>query len=198
MKTKYIIFVLCLFIVSCESSTESNLQSDFESCLESNNHISANYNYDKIVKYADSLDSDLALKCIFSNDLNYDGSSKSWSYKYSKPIDSTYLCKDYYINSSYNSVSCDSVIVRGMTVGDGYISKNWIDSDIATKIAETNGGKEFRNNNSDYNISASLGEAVVSNANPTWYITYISKSNKDKCFTASINAVTKSVHIYKK
>ena len=55
------------------------------------------------------------------------------------------------------------------------------------EIAENNGGVEFRENNKGYNISATLGEAVVPNAQPIWNIRYSSGSNY---FTIRINAIS--------
>jgi hypothetical protein len=188
MKMYNIVVVFFLFLISCESTTEN--------IIESENHITASYRYDEIEKYAKSLDSSLRLKSVSSNNLNYDGTSSSWSYKYSKVLDSAFTSQYYYFSSFYGSIALDSVVNRETTIGDAFISKSWLNSNDAMRIAEKNGGKQFRTSNSNYYITASLGEAVVPNSNPFWYIKYTLYGDKNNYVVFNINAVTGSVGKY--
>ena len=188
MKPQNLVIVFCLFLISCESLTEN--------IFESKNHITANYRYNEIEKYAKSLDSGLKLKSVSSSNVNYDGTASSWSFKYSKNLDSAFTLKHYYFSSFYESINKDSIVIRKITVGDAFISQRWFNSNEALKIAEENGGKQFRTNNSSYYITASLGEAVVPNSNPFWYIKYSTASDKNNYIVFNINAVTGSVSKY--
>ncbi len=188
MKALIIIFIFCLSFIGCNKN-ESPTVSNYEGA----NHITASFRNSEIEAYAKSEDAVLRLKYINSNNVNYDGYSNSWSYKYSKHLDSAFVSRHYYISSFYDSIQCDSIVIRESTVGDAFISQGWLNSDKALEISENNGGKEFRNNNSDYNISASLGEAVVPNSKPIWTIRYTSKTNKSISLYIRINAVTGAI-----
>lgn len=188
MKLQNLFIVFCLFLVSCESLTENT--------YEGKNHITASYRYNEIEKYAKSLDGSLKLKSISSSNVNYDGASGSWLYMYSKILDSAFTSQHYYFSSCYESIACDSIVKRKTTVGDAFISQSWFNSDAALKIAEENGGKQFRTNTAGCNIAASLGEAVVPNSNPFWYIIYSLDNNENNYVVFNINAVTGSVIKY--
>jgi len=185
VKLKYLVIAFYLFLISCKSPTENT--------FEGKNHITASYRYNEIEKYAKSLDGSLKLKSISSSNINYDGTSSSWSYKYSKISDSAFISEYYYFSSFYESIKEDSIITRNTTVGDAFISQSWFDSNDALKIAEENGGKLFRTSNSNCYISASLGEAVVPNSYPFWEIRYSIDTNKNNYVVFNVNAVTGSV-----
>jgi hypothetical protein len=188
MKLQNLVIVFCLFLISCDSSTENT--------YESKDHITASYRYNEIEKYAKSLDGSLNLKSVSSSNVNYDGTSSSWSYKYSKILDSAFTSKHYYFCSFYESINLDSIVTRKTTVGDAFISQSWFNSNEALKVAEESGGKQFRKNNSNCRITASLGEAVVPNSNPFWYIKYSIDGDKNNYVVFDINAVTGSVSKY--
>jgi hypothetical protein len=188
MKPQNMVIVFCLFLISCESSTEN--------IYEGKNHITASYRYNEIEKYAKSLDSGLKLKSVSSSNVNYDGTSSSWSYKYSKILDSAFTSKHYYFSSFYELINKDSIVTRKTTVGDAFISQSWFNSNEALKVAEESGGKQFRTNNSNFHITASLGEAVVPNSSPFWYIKYSTDSDKNNYVVFNINAVTGAVSKY--
>jgi hypothetical protein len=59
------------------------------------------------------------------------------------------------------------------SVGDAYITKPWIDSDSALALCENRGGSAFRIANPQCSIQAAVGEAVVPNSHPFWYIRYV-------------------------
>lgn len=188
MKMQNLFIVFCLFLISCESLTENT--------YEGKNHITASYRYNEIEKYAKSLDGSLKLKSISSSNVNYDGASGSWLHMYSKILDSAFTSQHYYFSSCYESIACDSIVKRKTTVGDAFISQSWFNSDAALKIAEENGGKQFRTNTAGCNIAASLGEAVVPNSNPIWCIRYSVDNNENNYVVFNINAVTGSVIKY--
>lgn len=185
MKKVIFLFLFGLSFISC-SESEFPTESD----IEGENHITANYKYNKVEAYIKSEDEDLRLKNITSNSIDYNGFSKSWSYRYSKILDSAFTSKYYYVRSLYDSICCDSIIIGKTTVGDAFISQSWLNSNKIMEIAERNGGKEFRENIKEYNISATLSEAVVPNSQPIWNIKYSSKTNEANYLILRINAVT--------
>ena len=188
MKALLITFILCLSFAACNQNDSST-----NTAIEGDNHITSNFKFKQIDAYAKNEDNTLRLKFISSDNVSYDGCSNSWSYKYSKVLDSpAYYSKSYYLSSFYDSICCDSIVTEKSTVGDAYISKSWINSDIALKIAESKGGREFREKNPAYNIDASLGEAVVPNSYPVWNIRYTSSASSSINLVVRINAVTGS------
>ena len=182
--------VIFLFLVSLSFMVCKENKSPTETIFEAEDHITANYKYNEVETYIKSVDEDLKLKNVTCDSIDYKGFSKSWSFRYSKLLDSTFTIKNYYISSHYESICCDSIIISIPTEGDAFISKSWLNSDKIMEIAERNGGTEFRKNNKDHIISANLGEAVVPNSQPFWTIRYLSKTNESNKFIISINAVS--------
>ncbi|HSH64513.1 MAG TPA: hypothetical protein VLB84_01635, partial [Bacteroidia bacterium] len=107
MKAIIVIFVFCLSFIGCnknEFSTENN--------YEGENHITANFKSGAIEAYAKSEDDGLRLKYISSNNVDYHGYSNSWTYNYTKHLDSSLESKHYFISSFYDSIHCDSIVIR--------------------------------------------------------------------------------------
>jgi len=188
MKKVIFLSIITLFCIACNES-----ESPTENIIEQENHITANYKFGAVEAYIKSEDKDLDLKNIMSNSIDNNGFSKSWCYRYSKILDSAFTSKYYYISSFYDSICCDSITIGATTVGDAFISQNWLNSDKIMGIAENNGGKEFRINNSSYNIYASLSEAVVPNSKPIWDIKYTSKINESISLNLRIDAVSGTI-----
>ena len=114
------------------------------------------------------------LLTIESDSTFYGGTSHTWNYRYASwdGQNSTY----YFLHTTQNSVVYDSsnnIIWVGVT----YLTLPWIDSDSAWVIAEAQGGSNFRLSHPHIKILASLGEALVPNLKPSWYLIYRSLDN---------------------
>lgn len=125
------------------------------------------------------------LLSIKSDSVLIDGTSFSWKYHYSSfsGIDDT----NYYFHTTKDSVVYDSLNQLILT-GATYIKKSWIDSDSALILAEIQGGFEFRNNNPNYKITATLGEPLIPDSSPRWYINYISLDTPSNNFFINLDA----------
>jgi hypothetical protein len=182
-----ILFALfCLFVVSCKKE-ESPTQTDSKSVTvtEKRDSITANYQYSQVISAAIVRDSTVRFKGIIGNNLNTNGTSHSWSYKFGMTVSPF---KYYHFTAVYDSIKFDST--SRTTTGDAFITHTWINSCNAMDIAEANGGMQFRTNNPDYTVRASLGEAVVPNAFTYWYITYRSNINSSVYLNLTIDATT--------
>ncbi|MFZ1290666.1 MAG: hypothetical protein WAR79_11290, partial [Melioribacteraceae bacterium] len=93
-----------------------------------------------------------------------------------------------------NSVNFDSTSILILD-GENLIVDQYFDSDEAMKIAENNGGKEFRENNIDYTIEITLLEPMVPNSDAMWFVKYKSIKNNN-ILHIGINNSTKEVVLY--
>ena len=139
MKAIIIIIIFCFSFISCNKNDSPTENND-----EELNHITANFKSNEIESYAKAEDNVLRLKNIVSNNVSYDGYSQSWTYKYTKHLDSAFTSKHYYLSSFYDSIHCDSIVITESTVGDAFISQSWLNSDEVMEIAENNGGKDYQ------------------------------------------------------
>ena len=176
-KMKACIFVLAslIFMGGCNNNSPNNP-------LVDGNRITAAYNFNKVESLAAQYSEGLRLMSIRSEDLDYDGFARKWCFRYTTGG----IAVDYYFHTRVNEVEYDSTSTQ--LIGSGFIAHEWFDSDNAMKIAEKNGGKDFRRQYSQYTIEASLGEPVVPNSATIWYISYRSKSDHTKSLFLSIDA----------
>jgi hypothetical protein len=72
-----------------------------------------------------------------------------------------------------------------------------MNSDIALAIAEKNGGKQFREKNPYYTISAGVSAGMLPDSvvHTDWIVTYTSTVDKNVRFFIRLNAVTGSVEM---
>ena len=117
---------------------------------------------------------------IESSYVNHLGLAISWKYSFVSQNGDSILTYEYV--ADYTSIGIS--ITANDKVGASIITKSWIDSDIVLKIAERNGGSNFRSKNPNYEITATLSEACVPNSFPVWYISYIA----DERLLIKINA----------
>jgi len=122
---------------------------------------------------------------IKSDSVLIDGTSLSWLYHYGTFTGNNDT--NYYFHTTIDSVVYDSLNTL-VLLGATYIKSSWINSDSALTIAESQGGMEFRNDNPNYKITASLGEPLVPNSTPRWYIHYISIDNPSEKIFINIDA----------
>ncbi len=116
-----------------------------------------------------TIDSRGRLVQIRSDSCLSDGSSRSWTYKY-RFADSDTLTNYFFHTTLSDAVFDSSNALR--TLGDAFVTLPWIDSDSALTLAEERGGAAFQAANRNCTISASLGQAVVPDGHPLWYILY--------------------------
>lgn len=180
------VVLFCLLVVSCKKE-ESPTQTDSKlvPITEKRDSITANYQYNQVASAAIALDNTVRFKGIIGSNLSTKGTSHSWSYKFGMTVSPF---KYYHFTAVFDSIKFDST--SNSTVGDAFITHTWINSCNAMDIAEANGGKQFRTNNPDFTIHASLGEAVVPNALTCWYITYRSNINSSVYLMITIDATT--------
>lgn len=132
----------------------------------------------------------LVLKSIISKDVDENGKSEKWIYKYS----SAGISKDYYFHTTENRVNFDSTSILILD-RENLIVGQYFDSDEALKIAENSGGKEFRENNINYTIEITLIEPMVQNSDVMWFVKYKSIKNNN-ILHIGINNTTKEVALY--
>jgi len=178
---KKISMLFCLFFLF-------NFCNENPTSIENDKPILASYNKSDVENMAKSFQNDANLLTIKSDNVSLDGKSISWCYLYySFSEDSR-----YYFKTNSKEVELDS-IRTGAIAGGAFITHTWFDSDEAIEIAEENGGEEFRSENQEYIIEASLNEPLVPNTSTIWYIEYRSKINESLGILLGIDANTGEV-----
>ncbi len=195
MKNIIVILLLSLLLLGCskDSNTTDNNINDISGNDKPN---TAHFNFATVEKQAKTLDSNSRLKSIYAENVKIDGTADSWIFKYSSVNIGINTSKYFYFRTFDKTVKCDSIISIKPMVGGAPISKNWMNSDKALAIAENNGGNEFRLQNPDCLISASLGETLIPESSPNWCIYYSSKNNSGKRLWININSVNGSFRIF--
>jgi hypothetical protein len=141
-----------------------------DSLMENGETFTAGYRYIAVENLALSLDTTLRLQSISTSDMDPEGRAPSWSYTFR----GCYLpYEEYHFTATPGTVRFDSISTMGL--GAARISRRWINSNVAAQNAESQGGGTFRRNNPNYQIYASLGEAVVPNPTPFWHFAYRSR-----------------------
>lgn len=123
--------------------------------------------------------------------MQINGQANKWTYKYSAGG----LAVDYYFHATANEVLFDSTS-NIILDGESLIAQQWFDSDEAMKIAEDNGGKEFRNNKSEYTIEVSLYAPLVPNSVTYWFVKYKSQIGRNRILHLGINTLTRETALY--
>lgn len=182
MKTIFFMFVLALAWIGCD-----DVPSGPGPFPESE---TAAAKFSSVDSLAGSLNKGLRFLTVSGFDVSTEGLSETWHYQY---CDTSMPPVTYWFHACSNSFGFDSV--SEMPVGISAITHRWCNSDSAIHIAEENGGSEFRTEYPDYSICATLGEAVVPNSSPAWWITYRCMSNSSKSLLIGINASTGRVVI---
>jgi hypothetical protein len=139
--------------------------------------ITAGFNFKRIQLLADSVNPNLRLSAIRSDEVDYRGGSVRWSFEY---FDHDTL---YFFHTTLSVAAFDSISKKlrtGTEVPDG-----WINSSEAFYIAERNGGEDFRMNNREYKIEASMMAVLIPDSKTFWYINYHSNTRR---FSINIDA----------
>jgi len=135
----------------------------------------------------------MLLISVVGKSVSFDGKAATWQYVYHYP-DTIVPPKLYWFHADANGVAFDSISLMG--VGSAVITHAWFNSDSAMLIAEQNGGSQFRNNNTNYVIMASVGEPVVPNPTTYWHVSYYSNNDNNKFLLLNIDANTGTVKTY--
>jgi hypothetical protein len=127
---------------------------------------------------------------IESDSTFYGGTSHTWNYRYESwnGQNPTY----YFLHTTQNSLFYDSSISNIILVSVTYVTLPWIDSDSAWVIAEAQDGSNFRLSHPHIKILASLGEALVPNLKPSWYLIYRSLDNANDYVSFILDATDSS------
>jgi hypothetical protein len=179
--------ILFISLLSLGCNTDSFIQMPGEA----DGRITAAYKAAAINLLASSYGKGLQLTGISSEEVNPDGSSPSWCYRYVPPPPLTISPVEYCFHATYYLVAFDSI--SPARVGAAIISHSWFDSDSALAIAERSGGTQFRSENLNCRIRASLGEPVVPNSPTYWWITYRANEDQSRALTLTIDANTGAI-----
>ncbi len=182
MKTFFFTFVLALAWIGCD-----DVPSGPGPFPESE---TAAAQFSSVDSLARSLNKGLRLLTVSGFSVGIDGHCETWHYQF---FDTSQTPVTYWFHACSKGFGFDSTSV--LPVGVSAITGHWCDSDSAIHIAEKNGGSDFRGEYPDYSITAVLGEAVVPNSAPTWWITYRCMSDASKSLLVGIDAGTRSVVI---
>ena len=102
------------------------------------NKITAAYNYSAVEALAITYSDGLKLISIKSDNLDFDGYANNWSFRYT----SGGIAVDYCFHTTSEEVKYDSITTK--VIGTSLITHQWFNSNEALKIAEKNGGRDFR------------------------------------------------------
>jgi|GEM_PF-1210668 len=169
MKKYLLFFPILLLLSGCQKDS---------SVVDSNNSqgkITASYKKVSVDNTAKAYQNGFSFVNVLSANVSPDGTSSSWQYNYSCCSSSNPVYG--YFEANKNSVKMDSLSTF-IPLGSAVIDQQWIDSDVALKVCEENGGADFRAAHSDYKITASLGKSDAPNSSPVWYISYASQKDK--------------------
>jgi hypothetical protein len=160
------------------------------------NPLTAKAQYDALHTYVSGLSQGMILYSVSCKNVTSEGLGKEWSYLYGSTIDTvTYMQKLCYMRSCNDTVKFDSSRTQRFMVGVASLPEKWMNSDAALTIAEKNGGRQFREKNQNFVISAAIGRGVVLDPSTYWMISYRSAADKNIQFYIHINAVTGSVKL---
>jgi hypothetical protein len=195
MKNLSFVILYCISMIGCSKNDSSINAGDEPLNLDASaTPLTAKYKHEAVQAYVSALAKGYWLYTISSKDVTIEGQSKEWSYFYGSNVDTVTHRTEYCFMRSYNdSVQFDSVTTGSMLVGAAALPQKWANSDVALSIAEKNGGKQFREKNPNYIISAEVSAGWFHVFTTNWYICYSSSVDKNIQFNIRLNAVTGSV-----
>jgi hypothetical protein len=160
MKNAIIVLIFSLLLYACkDKSTDSSPSSQV---------ISADQRNSAVYTYANSYHAGLRLLSISTKSIGIDGKASQWLYCY---VDTSFgEHPTYYFHATANEIGFDST--TQLLIGPSVITLRWFDSDSALVIAELNGGSQYRTQNPNTTITASLGQSLSPNPVTSWWIIY--------------------------
>ncbi len=152
--------------------------------------ITAGEAYPAVQILVTAVDSTLRLMSVRSSDLDTAGASPSWSFLFATPTLPQKFC---YYTAIHGDAWLDHSTTTSPGVGAAFVSHSWMNSSDAARIAEDNGGREFRSLHPGCTVSAGLGEPVVPNPGTYWYFTYRSAAPPQVFLNITVDATTGDV-----
>jgi hypothetical protein len=163
VRTSFLTFALCIISFGCKQTSEPT----------SFVPLTAAAKFAEVNSFAISYKHGIALVTVMSN-VSIEGLSDNWQYIY-RDTTTTVLPGKYCFHANSNGVGFDSI--SSIHEGRRGIIQSWLDSDSAVYIAENNGGSQFRINNPNCTITASLGGLTIPEKATIWDISYSCFSN---------------------
>ena len=160
MKNTIIIVVLSLLLLACKDNS-TNSSSSNESFTANERNIALN-------AYVSSYHTGLRLLAISTDTVSIDGKASKWLYRYVDTSAGEHLT--YYFHATIDDIRFDST--TPLLVGPSVITLRWFDSDSAMIFAELHGGLQYRAQNPNATMSASLGQSLSPNPVASWRIMY--------------------------
>lgn len=160
MKNAMIILVLSLLSFACKDNS-TNSSSPDESFTANQRNIALN-------SYVNSYHVGLRLLYVSTDTVGIDGKASKWFYRYVDTSAGDHLT--YCFHATINEIRFDST--TPLLVGPSVISLRWFDSDSAMIFAESHGGLQYRTQNPNVTMSASLGQSLSPNPVASWRIMY--------------------------
>lgn len=160
MKTAILILIFSLVLFACKDNSTNS--------LPSSQSITANQRNRDLNSYVNSYHGGLRLLAVFTKSIGIDGKAPNWSYSYADTSAGEHLT--YYFHATASEVAFDSTTPP--LIGPSVITLRWFDSDSAMAFAELYGGAQYRTQNPNATITASLGQALSPNSVATWRIMY--------------------------
>lgn len=175
-----VVSVLVLLVAGCTKTTEPPPTAPF----------TAKWRLAAVDSLAHTYHQGMGLMSVKSDAVGSDGQAATWQFAYLRP-DTALPLMQYWFHADAQGVTLDST--TSLPVGISVITHSWCNSDSALLIAEMNGGSRFRSAWSGYVITAGLGQPVVPNATPCWWICYYSSEDRTKFLFLTIDALSGSV-----
>jgi hypothetical protein len=160
MKNAMIILILSLLLSACKDNP-TNLSPTYESFTANQRNVAIN-------SYVNSYHSGLRLLSISTDTVGFDGKAAKWFYRFIDTLAGEHLT--YYFHVTIDEIRFDST--TPLLVGPSVITVRWFDSDSAMVFAESYGGAQYRTQNPNATVSASLGQVLSPNAIASWRIMY--------------------------
>ena len=160
MRNVVIILALSQLLSACKDNTTISSSPD-ESFTANQRMIALN-------SYVNSYHPGLRLLSLSADTVGVDGKATKWSYQYADTSAGEHLT--YYFHATIDEIRFDSS--TPFPVGPSVITLSWFDSDSAMILAESHGGLQYRTQNTNVTMSASLGQSLSPNPIASWRIVY--------------------------
>lgn len=123
------------------------------------------------------------LLSVTGRNVGTDGTAGTWLFQYA---DTSFPHTAYAFHCKSGVVGLDSSYPA--SVGSGFVSGSWFNSDSALGIAEENGGSEFRAQHPQSVILASLRDIAPHDRRTMWEISYMSNDSYSSLLVVRIDA----------
>ena len=154
------ILLPCLFSFACKDNS-TNASSPDVTFTAAQRNVALN-------SYVNSYHAGLRLLYVSTDTIGIDGKASKWFYRYVDTSAGEHLT--YYFHATMNDIGFDST--TPLLIGPSVITLRWFDSDSAMIFAESHGGLQYRTQNPNVTMSASLGQSLNPNPVASWRVIY--------------------------